>query len=120
MTTQTQIHGFSNASKVAYGSVIYLRTPKCKACPEGDVSLIMAKGRIVPLASPLRKDNSIPKLELTGVVLVACLMVSCIKGLGLNKNIPKFLWSDATTALQWLRKNYLKDVFVSNRVKEVM
>ena len=119
---KTQIHGFSDASGTSYGCVVYLRTPRCKECPQGDVLFVMAKARLVPLNSPLRnKDplNTTPKLELMGILLLANLMECCIIDLKLPKETEKFLWSDSTTALQWLSSNETKDVFVFNRVRAI-
>ena len=57
VTKQTQVHGFADASGSSYGGVVYLRTPRCKECPLGNVSFVMAKARLIPLNSPLQKKG---------------------------------------------------------------
>ena len=41
-----QIHGFSDASKVAYGANVYIRVPSCNA---NFSSLLVSKTRVAPL-----------------------------------------------------------------------
>ena len=121
----TQVHGFSDASGKAYGAVIYLRTPKCEECPGGNISLLMAKNRVVPLGSSLAKGyekdklSTTPKLELMGILLLSNLMDFCCKSLELPDTTERFMWSDSTTALSWLDSTDNKEVFVFNRVKSI-
>ena len=58
-----QLVGFSDASKLAYGAVVYLR---CESETEIDVNLIMSKSRVAPL-----KVQSIPRLELLGALVLS-------------------------------------------------
>ncbi|XP_075236462.1 uncharacterized protein LOC142333326 [Lycorma delicatula] len=62
--TNIQIHGFCDASTVAYGICIYLR---CELA-DGTISteLICAKSRVAPI-----RQVSLPRLELCGAVLLS-------------------------------------------------
>lgn len=64
--TRIEIHGFCDASEVAYGACLYMRsiTPN----EEYTVRLLCAKSRIAPL-----KKLLLPRLELCGAVLLALL-----------------------------------------------
>ncbi|CAH2092355.1 unnamed protein product [Euphydryas editha] len=65
---QRELYGFSDASKVAYAAVMYLRV--VNEVENVYVSLVTAKTRVAPI-----KQVSIPRLELCGAVLLAKLMV---------------------------------------------
>lgn len=56
-----QLHHFSNASQVGYGTVSYLRLEKDDNI---QVAFLLGKARVAPL-----KQTTIPRLELTGAVL---------------------------------------------------
>ncbi|KAL1130802.1 hypothetical protein AAG570_012043 [Ranatra chinensis] len=88
-----ELHGFSDASKIAYGAVVYLT---CRTDNTSTVSLLASKTRVAPL-----KVQTIPRLELLGAVLLA--NVTC--------------WCDSTVVLHWLAmpSHRLKS-FVANRV----
>ncbi|GFX48479.1 uncharacterized protein TNCV_583791 [Trichonephila clavipes] len=58
------LHGFCDASELAYASVIYAVKLQADGSPK--VTLLVAKSRVAPL-----KPASIPKLELNGAVLFA-------------------------------------------------
>lgn len=93
---QVQIHGFSDASKKAYGAVIYVRTIE----PSGKVhtNLLIAKSRIAPL-----DEVTIPRLELMAADLLSRLL-KVVQSAMEYENVPYFLWCDSTIALQWINK----------------
>jgi hypothetical protein len=62
-----EIHGFSDASQVAYGCCVYVRV--IDANEKISVKLLCAKSRVAPL-----KTISIPRLELAAAVLLARLI----------------------------------------------
>lgn len=72
-----ELHGFSDASNVAYSAVVYLRVVSSSG--EIHVVLVGAKTRVSPV-----RQVSIPRLELCGAVLLAKLLVEIAKVL----NIP--------------------------------
>jgi hypothetical protein len=105
-----QLHTFCDASKNAFATVIFLRTEQDGKV---NVQLLLAKSRVAP-----KKNVSIPRLEL----------LSCLIGSRLSKvieealsyqDIPKFYWTDSTTALAWIQRNDEWGTFVGNRVREI-
>lgn len=108
-----EIHGFCDASNVAYGAVVYLRVVTCEGRIE--VSLISAKTRVAPI-----KQVSIPRLELCGAVLLAKLLVE----VGTVLDVPKkhwHAWTDSEVVLAWLSSHPSKwKPFIGNRVATII
>ena len=74
VTDNTKVHVFCDASKQAYGAVLYLVTPECEQCPLGQVKMIKAKGKIVPVNKDPTED-SMPRWELGSILIAANLLV---------------------------------------------
>ena len=85
------IHVFSDASEQAYGAMAYLRTdnPQVKV----EVSLLAARSHMA-----LKKQQSIPRLELCAALTGAQLSKFIITGLTLPIH-SLTLWSDSSTLL---------------------
>ena len=76
LPSKIEFHAFSDASKLAYAAVVYVRT-----CYENgliDVRLVASKSRVAPL-----KSQTIPCLELLGALILARL-VDSLKRAGLE------------------------------------
>ncbi|XP_035219447.1 uncharacterized protein LOC118192560 [Stegodyphus dumicola] len=103
------LHGFADASSSAYGAAIYVQALPVSGLPT--VRLLCSKSRVAPI-----KTLSIPRLELSGCLLLSRLMDKVISSL--NVKVEKvILWSDSTISLAWIRKSpHLLKTFVSNRV----
>ncbi|XP_039451697.1 uncharacterized protein LOC120430658 [Culex pipiens pallens] len=107
-----ELHGFSDASKVAYGAVTYVRSllpnGKCK------MRLLCSKSKVAPT-----KPLDIHRLELLALRLLSKLVVKVIAAL----NLPfrhVVLWCDSQVVLAWLKKPLdLLQTFVRNRVAEI-
>lgn len=104
------IHVFCDASKVAYSTVIFLRSVNGNVV---NVQLMMAKSRIAPL-----KMMSIPRLELMACCIGARLARVVTDSLEV-KDLPVYFWTDSTTVLYWIKSDELWSTFVQNRVKEI-
>ncbi|CAG5046083.1 unnamed protein product [Parnassius apollo] len=106
------IHGFCGASSRAYAAVAYLRV----RIESGEVntSIIAAKTKVAPT-----KPQSLPRLELSGAILLAGL-----KQIKESMNVPAcqiFAWTDSTIVLPWLFGNPEKwSTYVRNRVVEIL
>ncbi|XP_065082642.1 uncharacterized protein LOC135705019 [Ochlerotatus camptorhynchus] len=107
-----EIHGFADASIVAYGACIYLRC----VLPDGsaELRLMCAKSRVAPL-----KATTIPRLELLAALLLARLGAKVIEVMEMDYS-EVTLWSDSQIALAWLKKPLGSlETFVRNRVAEI-
>ncbi|UYV65295.1 hypothetical protein LAZ67_3003849 [Cordylochernes scorpioides] len=105
-----QIHTFVDASSEAYAAVVFLRT---RVGDKVEVHMMAAKSRVAPLKRP-----TIPRLELLACVVGARLNKMIFEALKL-KDIKNVFWSDATTALTWIKRDDQWGTFVGNRVKEI-
>lgn len=105
-----QIHAFCDASSLAYGACIYLRSESQDSISS---HLLCSKSRVAPL-----KTLTIPKLELSAALVLAELVAN------LARIVPfqceYHCWSDSTIALSWIRSSPSEfNVFVSNRVSKI-
>ena len=108
-----EIHGFCDASDLAFAAVVYLRT----AHSNGDieVNLIASKTRVAPI-----KRQTIPRLELLGANILARLVDSIIQSLTSIKEIADVvLWTDSFTTLCWIQNHKAWKTYVQNRVNEI-
>ncbi|XP_064467434.1 uncharacterized protein LOC135378344 [Ornithodoros turicata] len=110
--TSTQLHLFSDASPLAYGTCAYLR---CEDY-DGNVqcTLILSKARLAPL-----KKLSLPRLELMGA-LIAARTAKFVKHALRMPSVPTYFWADSSIALTWIKGRAARwKVFVCNRVTEI-
>ena len=118
ITPQSEIHAFCDASAKAYGTTVYIRTPPCKEYPSGSVKLLVAKGKIKPLKSA-NNDDTIPKLELTAMLLGANLVNFVKNALNLSREIKTYLWSDARVVLDWCSSTNIDSTYIHRRVVDI-
>ncbi len=106
------LHGFADASSVAYGAVIYLRVVQ----EDGSTttSLVTAKAKVLPV-----KPMTIPRAELTAALLLA----KMISHVGKLLSIPvsqQYAWSDSAITLHWIdTPPHRLHTFVANRVTAI-
>lgn len=107
-----QVHGFSDASEVAYGACIYLRSVNL----DGSIMirLLCARSRVAPI-----KSLSLPRLALCGSLILAILYEK-VKG-SIRVDVEEsYFWSDFMITLAWIKgEPSLWHTFVGNRVSEV-
>eukprot|EP00795_Rhopilema_esculentum_P005097 gene5097-214_t len=90
-----QLHGFSDASTVAYAASVYLRVETSSRVVS---HLIASKTRVSPL-----KSESVPRLELMGALILARLMKTVSDALSATLNIDQtFCWSDSQIVIWWI------------------
>ncbi|KAL0839095.1 hypothetical protein ABMA28_017074 [Loxostege sticticalis] len=108
---KVELHGFSDASTIAYAAVVYCRVITLDGIT---VTIIEAKTRVAPV-----KQVSLPRLELCGAVLLAKLL----NRVRLALSVPiqnTYAWTDAKIVLAWLQKSpSCWTTFVANRVTEI-
>ena len=108
-----QLHLFSDASEMAYGSVAYLRfTLKDgqKLC-----KLVMSKSKLAPI-----KVVTLPRLELNGAVSAVRLCRLIVQEVDLPiENI--YFWTDSMLVLQYVKnRTHRFKTYVANRVTEIL
>lgn len=107
-----QLHGFADSSGSAYGCCVYLRSEL--NVNKFESHLIFAKSKVAPI-----KAVTIPRLELAAAQLLSQTITFVRRAMELE-NIPYFLWTDSTIALQWIRKEpHELKLFVANRVRAI-
>lgn len=108
-----ELHGFCDASKMAYAAVVYIRVVDNTG--NVTVTLVTAKTKVAPI-----KQISIPRLELCGAVLLARLLGELSVLLKIDKR-SVHAWTDSTIVLAWLNGHPNKwKTFVANRVSEIL
>ncbi|XP_066603078.1 uncharacterized protein [Prorops nasuta] len=111
-TSKLELHGFADASKRAYGAVIYLRA--LNDLGGVNISLLISKTKVSPI-----KTVSIPNLELNGAALLVRLLCYIKKNSRL-RDVPVVAWSDSQVVLSWLRKHPCNwKTYVANRVSYI-
>ena len=93
----TSLHGFSDASELAYGAYIYIKS--IQRSGNVSVNLVTSKSRV----TPIKKRYSIPRLELLGTFILSKLMVTVLNSLTVEIFINEFsCYSDSQIALAWI------------------
>ncbi|XP_043472974.1 uncharacterized protein LOC122505428 [Leptopilina heterotoma] len=109
---ESTIHGFSDASNVAYAAVVYVRL----VLKSGEIltTLLSSRTKVAPI-----KVLSVPRLELCGALLLTQL-VSAIKAVPAFANLTSTYWTDSTIVLAWLKRHASEwKTFVANRVAAI-
>ena len=107
------LHGFADASKMAYCAVIYF---VCEISGSITPTLLTSKTRVSPL-----KAQMIPRLELMSGKILATLMNTVKNALEGEVRISGVrLWLDSKTALWWIANNGEWKQFVRHRVNEIL
>ncbi|XP_045509321.1 uncharacterized protein LOC123704872 [Colias croceus] len=108
-----ELHGFSDASNLAYAAVVYARVVDKNR--NIHVHLVTSKTRVAPI-----KQISIPRLELCGAVLLSKLLHEVSNVLNVSKN-NIHAWTDSTIVLAWLSSHPSRwKTFVANRVSDIL
>lgn len=107
--THFEIHGFSDASKVAVCAALYIVSYQ-DSTPV-DQNLLAAKSRVAP------KGLSIPRLELVAAHTLAKLENNVRRALASSPITAYHSWVDSITVLCWLANRGEWTTFVRNRVK---
>nr|XP_049697167.1 uncharacterized protein LOC126054700 [Helicoverpa armigera] len=107
-----ELHGFCDSSNKAYACVVYCKTENNGVTK---ISLVAGKARL----APVNKSISLPKLELSGALLLSKLLAK-IKQCFISHNIKIYTWTDSMVVLAWLQKEPGRwKPFVANRVRQI-
>ncbi|XP_062537684.1 uncharacterized protein LOC134206011 [Armigeres subalbatus] len=111
--TKVELLGYCDASKRAYGAVLYVRTEVSDGTI--NIQLVCSKSRVAPL-----KPMTIPRLELCGALVLAQLAQKAIVSLKVKFDSVT-LYSDSMICLSWLKKSpAVLNEFVCNRVATIV
>lgn len=108
-----ELHGFCDASSLAYGAAVYARVtdPSGRVC----VNLLSTKSKVAPI-----KTLTIPRLELNGAKMLTELMETVREALNVPQENCTF-WCDSTIVLRWLEKELSSlDIYNANRVSYIL
>lgn len=109
---QVELHGFCDASYLAYAAAIYIRCVSVDC--DTETHLVTSKTKVAPI-----NQISIPRLELCGAVLVAKLLCEVSEILNIKRS-DLHAWSDSTIVLAWLSDHPSQwKTFVGNRTSEI-
>ncbi|XP_008179733.1 uncharacterized protein LOC103308325 [Acyrthosiphon pisum] len=109
---EIEVHGFSDASELAYGCCLYVRCTNSVGIYY--TSLICAKSKVAPI-----KSLSIPRLELCAALLLVRVATTLLPKLQINIQ-RRYFWTDSTIVLSWIASQSAKwKTFVANRVSEI-
>ncbi|UYV64954.1 hypothetical protein LAZ67_3002556 [Cordylochernes scorpioides] len=107
-----QLHGFCDASSVAYSAVCYLRTVSLNG--QVHISMLAAKTRVAPC-----KSLTLPRLELCAALLLSQLYRSVVDSLKIDIG-RTYLWSDSQISLSWIKSDPNRwKTFIHNRVVKI-
>ncbi|UYV84003.1 hypothetical protein LAZ67_X000860 [Cordylochernes scorpioides] len=107
-----QLHGFCDASSVAYSAVCYLKSETIEG--QIGISLIAAKTRVAPC-----KPCTLPRLELCAALLLSQLYRSIVESIKLPLDEVR-LWTDSQIALCWIKSDPNRwKKFISHRVMKI-
>ena len=109
-----EIHGFADASLLAYGGCVFFRTVYSNNTVS--CTLISSKSRIAPI-----KSVTLPRLELCAMLLLSKLIKKLIHVFHKKIEFDSVnLWTDSEIALYWCKSHASRwSVFVSHRVSQI-
>ncbi|XP_065090848.1 uncharacterized protein LOC135711822 [Ochlerotatus camptorhynchus] len=107
-----EIHGFADASSLAYGACVYVRSLFSNGSAK--MKLLSSKSKVAPL-----HDLSTPRKELCAALLLTRLIQRIIPAMQMEFR-DVVLWSDSQIVLAWMKRSADRlKIFVRNRIHEI-
>ncbi|XP_017479437.1 PREDICTED: uncharacterized protein LOC108368978, partial [Rhagoletis zephyria] len=108
-----ELHGFSDASEVAFAAAVYVRIQR----RDGEVftHLISAKTRVAPV-----KQITLPRIELCAAHLLVKLIIKVRQSLSFEV-VDVVGWTDSSIVLAWLADHPRRwKTFIANRTSQII
>ena len=110
-SNHVSLHIFCDSSNRAYRAALYLSNNEKLTEP----TLVMAKAQVASV-----KVISVPKLELTALLLAARLCNYVLDSYKDELNVEDItIWSDSQVTLTWLKYERSFHVYIGNRIEEI-
>lgn len=111
-----QLHGFCDASQIAYGACCYVRVVYNNDTVS--MTLFQARSRVTPLK---KETMDITRLELEAALLLSSMIDDLLKNVLSEVNISKvYCWTDSSVVFHWIHSEAHEfEVFVRNRVAKI-
>ena len=108
--------GFSDASKKAYGCIVYLRITQRSGNIK--VTFVTSKSRVTPIKKNGQEKCTLPRCELLGSLCLSNLMVNVSSALAKEISLEAlYCYGDSEIAIAWIRASSKEfKTFVQNRV----
>ncbi|XP_031422633.2 uncharacterized protein LOC116220330 [Clupea harengus] len=111
-SVHSQIHHFSDASELGYGTASYLRMTNAKG--KVHIAFLMGKARVAPL-----KRQTIPRLELAAAAL-SVKVDRMLKAELPSTRDKSVFWSDSTAVLKYISNDHTRfHTYVANRTSRI-
>lgn len=108
----SQIHHFSDASELGYGTVSYLRMTNIEG--KIHIAFLMGKARVAPL-----KQQTIPRQELAAAAL-SVKLDRMLKAELPSQTDKSVFWSDSTSVLKYISNDHSRfHTYVANRTSRI-
>ena len=104
-----QLHCFCDASQLAYGAVIYIRSHSADNISTG---FVIARAKVAPL-----KQISIPKLELQAAVL-GCRLMQFVSQQLTKPVTSRHIWSDSEAVLAWIKSKVIENFYCKQSTRD--
>ncbi|XP_058456585.1 uncharacterized protein LOC131433981 [Malaya genurostris] len=112
-----ELHGFADASDLAYGACLYTRSLFRDGSAE--MKLNCSKSRLLPKKSGSKKIVTTPRGELQAALLLSRLAVKLVGVMDVQFRSVT-LWSDSQIVLHWIKKSPdALMIYVGNRVMQI-
>ena len=106
-----ELVGFCDASKSAYAAVIYIR---CSTNTAVNTNFVIAKSKVAPM-----KQQTIPRLELLGAVLLTRLFTLVLEFLSQWKFMRCTCYTDSMNVYYWIQGSKKWNRYISKRIEEI-
>ena len=112
---QLELHMFGESSQDVFSANAFIRAQvNTSSGPKTELAFVLGTARVAPM-----KVMTIPKPEPQAALMATRLKQDICRVLTVHVN-KVFMWTDSTTVLQWLNSTSKQQIFIANRVCEIL